>query len=115
MSVTDCIFCKIVEGEVPSSKIFENEKVLVFKDISPKAPVHYLVIPKKHFKSITDMSVEDKELVGELAWTAKIIAEREGFSDSGYRFIANSGPDSGQLVDHLHFHIMAGRPLGDMG
>lgn len=109
----DCIFCKIIKGEIPSKKVYEDEEVLAFHDINPAAPVHILVIPKKHITKLTDLRKEDETLIGKIFTTINKIAEQEGFEESGYRVIANCGKDSGQEVMHIHFHILAGKKLGE--
>jgi histidine triad (HIT) family protein len=102
----DCIFCKIINGEIPSTKVFENEKIIAFNDINPKAKVHILIVPKKHIKSIKHLEEVDKELVGELFLTAKEIAEDKGLE--GYKLLINVGKEGGQLVNHLHIHLLSG-------
>lgn len=102
----DCIFCKIVNGEIPSTKVFENEKVIAFNDINPKAKVHILIIPKKHIESVKTLEEADKELIGELFLAAKKIANDIGLH--GYKVVANVGREGGQLVDHLHLHLLSG-------
>ncbi|TMV44616.1 histidine triad nucleotide-binding protein [Paenibacillus mesophilus] len=110
----DCIFCKIVKGEIPSKKVFENDKVLAFHDIQPAAPAHVLVIPKKHIPSMKEAAEEDRELLGEVLLTAKKVAEELGISDSGYRLINNVGSDGGQVVYHIHVHVLGGEKLGGL-
>lgn len=109
----DCIFCKIIKGEIPSNKVYEDENVLAFHDINPAAPIHILVIPKKHISMLTDLKEEDERLIGKIYTTINKIAEKEGFKEEGYRVIANCGKDSGQEVMHIHFHILGGKVLGD--
>lgn len=109
----DCIFCKIIKGEIPSNKVYEDDEILAFHDINPAAPIHILVIPKKHISMLTDLRKEDEALVGKIYTTINKIAEKEGFKEQGYRVIANCGKDSGQEVMHIHFHILAGKKLGD--
>lgn len=109
----DCLFCKIIKGEVPSSKVYEDDEVLAFKDINPAAPIHILVIPKKHIPSLAHMEAGDEVLIGKMHNVVNKIAEQEGFKESGYRLIVNCGKDSGQEVMHLHFHILAGTKMGD--
>ena len=109
----DCIFCKIIKGEIPSNKVYEDEDVLAFHDINPAAPIHILVIPKKHISMLTDLKDEDEALIGKIFTTINKIAEQEGFKEQGYRVIANCGKDSGQEVMHIHFHILGGKKLGD--
>lgn len=108
----DCLFCRIVSGEIPSDKIYEDDKVLAFRDIDPKAPVHVLIIPKKHFKSVMDAQGEDAEYITALFDTARRVADELGVSDSGFRLVINTGRDGGQTVPHLHIHLLGGRELG---
>ncbi|MFD2612740.1 histidine triad nucleotide-binding protein [Paenibacillus gansuensis] len=110
----DCIFCKIVEGMIPSAKVFENDRILAFRDISPAAPTHVLIIPKKHIATMNDVQPEDLQLIGEIHQAAQQIAKEEGISESGYRLINNCGKDSGQLVYHIHYHLVGGRNLGPL-
>ena len=108
----DCIFCKIVKGEIPSSKVYEDEDILAFKDINPVTPVHILVIPKKHIESLNDIEAEDEKLLGKIFLTIKKIAKEQGIAEKGYRVVNNCGEDGGQEVKHLHFHILGGKKLG---
>lgn len=108
----DCIFCKIVKGEIPSEKVYEDEKVLAFKDINPITPIHVLVIPKKHFKDVLDVKEEDKEIIADLFQSINKIAKILGIEENGFRVINNCGKDAGQEVMHLHFHLLAGKKLG---
>lgn len=109
----DCIFCKIIKGEIPSTKVYEDEKILAFKDINPAAPIHILVIPKKHIKSLVELEKEDEILIGKIYTVINKIAEEQGVKEKGYRVIVNCGKDGGQEVGHLHFHLLAGKPLGE--
>ena len=109
----NCLFCKIIKGDIPSNKVYEDDKVLAFYDIAPAAPIHILVIPKKHIDSLSELKKEDEELVGHIYGKINEIAEKEGFLDNGYRVIVNCGKDGGQEVMHLHFHILAGKKLGE--
>ena len=109
----DCIFCKIINKEIPSEKVYEDEKVLAFKDINPAAPIHILVIPKKHIETLLDVSEEDSDLISYIYQVINKIAKQEGFAEKGFRVIANCGEDSGQEVKHIHFHVLAGKKLGD--
>lgn len=109
--MSDCIFCSIIKDEIPSSKIFEDEKILAFKDIQPAAPVHIIIIPKKHIKSINDISNNDNELIGHIFNVAKKIAAENKLMENGYRIVTNCGKDGGQSVEHLHFHLLGGRNL----
>jgi histidine triad (HIT) family protein len=110
---TDCIFCKIVRGEISSKKVYENEKVVAFHDINPQAPVHILVVPKKHIEKITDLedSEEDKEILYDIIKTCKIIANQMKIAERGFRIVVNTNPEGGQTVYHLHFHIIGGRQM----
>lgn len=108
----DCIFCKIIKGEIPSEKVYEDDEVLAFKDIQPAAPIHVLVIPKKHITNLMEISNEDSELMGKIVVVMQKIAKQLGVDEKGFRIISNCGPDSGQEVMHLHFHLLAGRTMG---
>ncbi|MEL1136175.1 histidine triad nucleotide-binding protein [Desulfitobacterium sp. THU1] len=110
--MSDCIFCKIINREIPSEVVYEDERVLAFKDINPVAPVHVLIIPKKHSESLNDLNPEDEALVGHLVIVATQLAEELGIADSGYRLVNNCGDDGGQVVKHLHFHLIGGKRLG---
>ncbi|AGA70412.1 HIT family hydrolase, diadenosine tetraphosphate hydrolase [Desulfitobacterium dichloroeliminans LMG P-21439] len=110
--MSDCIFCKIINKEIPSEVVYEDEVVLAFKDINPVAPVHVLIIPKKHSESLNDLSPEDEALVGHLIIVATRLAKELGIADSGYRLVNNCGDDGGQVVKHLHFHLIGGKRLG---
>ncbi len=106
----DCIFCKIVAGEIPSPRVYENDYLIVIKDINPKAPVHDLIIPKRHIASLNEL--DDKDLAAELFLAAVKVAKKEGIDAKGYRLIVNTGKAGGQLVPHLHLHLLGGRNLG---
>ena len=106
----DCIFCKIIKGEIPSNKVYEDDEILAFKDINPMAPVHILVIPKKHIDSANEIEEEDEPLIGKIFTVIKKLA-KENNLDSGYRIVNNCGEDGGQAVKHLHFHLLGGRKL----
>jgi len=107
----DCLFCRIVRRELPARIIFENERLLAFEDIRPKAPVHVLVIPKDHFASLNDAPEGAEALLGEILLRAREIARETGIGESGYRIVLNTARDSGQEVFHIHFHILGGRRL----
>lgn len=107
----DCIFCKIAAGEIPSEKVYEDESIYAFKDIKPAAPVHILVIPKKHIGSLAEVKEEDVELLGKIQLTISRIAAEHGLSSDGYRVITNIGEHGKQSVKHLHYHIVGGREL----
>ena len=107
----DCIFCKIANSEVKSEIVYEDEMVIAFNDINPKAPVHILIIPKKHIEGVNSLEEKNRETIGQMMLAAKHLAAEKSISESGYRVLVNSGPDSGQVVDHLHFHLLGGEPL----
>lgn len=108
----DCLFCKIVNGTIPAGKVFEDDLAIAFRDINPQAPVHILVVPKKHVASLAEIGTtpEDKSLVGHLLSVVAQIARSENLS-KGYRTVINTGPDGGQTVDHLHLHLLGGRAM----
>jgi histidine triad (HIT) family protein len=110
----DCIFCKIIEGSIPSSKVYETENVIAFKDIQPAAPVHILIIPKKHIPTMNDVTEEDDLVIAELFAAAREIAMQQGIAESGYRLINNVNSDGGQVVYHLHIHLLGGEKLGTL-
>lgn len=109
----DCVFCKIAAGEIPSKKAYEDDQVLAFYDIEPKAPIHILVIPKTHLSGVRDVTEENAAVVAHIFAVIPQIATSCGITD--YRVVSNNGADAGQTVQHLHFHILGGRTLGDMG
>ena len=106
----DCIFCKIVAGEIPSNKVYEDEQVLAFRDIAPMAPTHILVIPKTHIGSVAEITAENSRLIAHIFEVIAKVAAAEGLED-GYRVVSNCGAHAGQTVQHLHFHILGGREL----
>lgn len=106
-----CLFCKIVDRTIQSTIVHESEQVLAFQDIHPQAPVHILVIPKRHVQSVQELERGDADLVGHLLQTCVKLAKEKGISESGYRIVTNSGPHAGQTVFHLHFHLLGGRPM----
>ena len=110
--MSDCIFCRIIKGEIPGKKIYEDDEMLAFHDITPMAPVHFLLIPKKHIKSLFHLEAEDIALAGRLLGKARELAKEQGCAENGARFVINAGRDGGQTVDHLHLHILGGRALG---
>ena len=112
MDRKDCIFCRIADRDVPSPLLYDDEYVCAFRDLNPKAPVHILIIPKKHVPSLAELEEEDLHLVARIARVAQKLAEEEGVSESGYRLLTNCRADSGQEVPHLHFHLLGGRRLG---
>ena len=107
----DCLFCRILNGDIPADIIFESETAIGFRDINPQAPTHVLIIPRKHISTINDLEDDDKELVGELHLAAKHIAADEGLSESGYRVVMNCNEGAGQSVFHIHLHLLGGRGL----
>jgi histidine triad (HIT) family protein len=107
----DCLFCRIVRKELPAKVLFENDRVLAFEDIRPKAPVHVLVIPKDHFASLNDAPEGAEALLGEILLRARAIAREKGIGETGYRIVLNTARDSGQEVFHIHFHVLGGRPM----
>jgi histidine triad (HIT) family protein len=113
--MTDCIFCKIIAGEIPSTQVYADARVTAFRDINPVAPTHILIIPNQHIPSINDLAPENEATMGYLFSIAKKIAAQEGLAESGYRLTINTGPDGGQVVYHLHLHLMGGRKLVQMG
>lgn len=107
----DCLFCKIASGEIPSRKAYEDEQVIVFHDIAPVAPVHVLIVPKRHLASLNETSEADAGMIAHVFKVAVKVAAELGLSDKGYRVVNNCGKDGGQTVDHLHFHLLGGRYL----
>jgi len=114
--MADCLFCKIVSGEIPSETVYQDDLVTVFKDINPAAPVHLLIVPNEHIASVNEVKEEQRLLLGHLITTAKRMAGEKGIQSSGYRLIINTGPDGGQEVFHLHVHLLGGgkmkHPMG---
>lgn len=109
----DCIFCKIINRDIPSNIVYEDENILAFKDINPQMPIHILVIPKKHIESIIDLKTEDESLIGKIFTAINSIAKDIGIDKTGFRVISNCGENAGQTVKHLHFHILAGEKMGE--
>lgn len=107
--MAQCLFCKIIAGEVPAEKVSETQSIVAIKDINPAAPVHILLMPKKHIATIDDLKEEDKQLVGEVYLMAKTIAQQKGINEAGYRIVANCNSGAGQSVFHIHFHLLGGR------
>ncbi len=106
--MSDCIFCKIIKGEIPGKFVYKDAQIAAFHDINPKAPIHVLVVPVKHLESIREINDEDKYLMGEVLLKVKNIAQKLGIDKSGYKLISNNGKGAGQLVFHLHFHLLGG-------
>jgi Diadenosine tetraphosphate (Ap4A) hydrolase and other HIT family hydrolases len=109
--MSDCLFCKMVSGEITPDIVYETETVLAFRDINPQAPTHVLIIPKKHIETLADMAEQDVLLMGEIMLVAKKVAEIEGIAESGYRTVFNCKQDAGQEVYHIHLHLLGGRKM----
>ena len=112
MSDTSCLFCRIVAREIPAEILRESDRVLAFRDIDPKAPTHILLIPKEHLESLVDIEDGHGAMLADIAQAATHLARTEGIDQSGWRLVSNVGPDAGQAVFHLHFHLLGGRPMG---
>jgi histidine triad (HIT) family protein len=110
--MSECLFCRIIQGSLPAKILYQDEHTLAFDDINPQAPVHSLVIPKRHVPSVHSLEESDHALLGRLLVTCNRIAKEKGLSDRGFRLVANTGRDGGQTVSHLHFHVLGGRHLG---
>lgn len=108
----DCIFCEIIKGNIPSTKVYEDEFLIAINDLKPQMPVHVLIIPKKHIASVNDIENADAELIGKVFLAAKVIASKLGL-ENGYRIINNCGENAGQTIKHLHFHLLGGKTMGD--
>ena len=108
----DCVFCKIIKGKIPSEKVYEDDKVLAFKDINPAAPIHVLVIPKEHVENVLEINEGNNEMISDIFLAINKIAKQLGIEDDGFRIINNCGKDAGQEVMHLHFHLLAGGKMG---
>ena len=111
MSEQDCLFCKILNGDIPADIVYESDSAIASRDVSPQAPTHVLVIPRKHIATINDLGEDDQEIVGSLYLAAKDIARAEGLSDEGYRAVMNCNEGAGQSVFHIHLHVLGGRAL----
>ncbi len=109
--MSDCLFCKIINNEIPSTKIYEDEKVLAFNDINPQSPVHILIIPKKHITSMNDFDETNIDILSHIFLVIKSIAKDKGLKEKGYRIVNNCGEQGGQTVDHIHFHLLGGRNM----
>lgn len=106
-----CIFCKIIEKNIPARIVYEDEYAIAFEDVNPQAPVHILIVPKKHMADIHGIAVADREIIGHLFFVAKTIAAKEALERNGYRMVINNGMDAGQTVFHIHLHLLSGRPF----
>ena len=111
MAEQDCLFCRILDGEIPADIIHESESTVAFRDLNPQAPTHVLIIPRRHIATINDIEPDDEELIGSLYSAAKQVARQEGLTEDGYRVVMNCGEGAGQSVFHLHLHLLGGRPL----
>ncbi|PWT79449.1 MAG: histidine triad nucleotide-binding protein [Blastocatellia bacterium] len=109
--MVDCLFCKIVNRQIPASVVYEDERVLAFNDINPQAPTHVLVVPKRHIASLNEIGVEDDQMVGEIVRRAAALARERGISESGFRTVFNTNREAGQTVFHIHLHLLGGRPM----
>ena len=109
--MSDCLFCKLVAGQIPASIVYQDDQLVVFKDINPQAPLHVLIIPRKHIASLNDLSDADDVLVGSMIRRAAALAKEHGYSEGGYRTVFNTNRDAGQTVFHIHLHLLAGRRL----
>ncbi len=112
--MTDCLFCKIIAGDIPSTKVFENDKVYAFRDIAPQAPEHVVIVPKSHIACANEISAENSSAVADVFEAIPLIAKEVGVDKSGYRIVNNCGADAGQTVMHLHFHLLGGTTGGKM-
>lgn len=109
--MTDCIFCKIITGDIPSTNVFRDEQVTAFRDLHPAAPTHILIVPNKHIDSVNMLTNDDEQLIGHLFTTAKQLAAQEGIAEDGYRLIINTNANAGQTVFHIHLHLLGGTPM----
>ncbi|NIM05206.1 MAG: HIT domain-containing protein [Armatimonadetes bacterium] len=110
--MTDCIFCKVASGEIDSKKVYEDSDIVAFHDINKKAPVHILIIPREHIPSLLDMDTEKQALLGQMNSIAIRLAKEHGVAESGFRLVLNCNQDAGQSIDHVHLHLLGGRPMG---
>lgn len=109
--MADCLFCKVVAGEVPSTVVFQNDHVVAFKDITPRAPTHVLIVPRRHIATLNELAPGDDALVGEMVRASAAIAKEQGVAERGYRTVFNCNADAGQTVFHIHLHLLGGRPM----
>ena len=110
--MTDCIFCKIADGEIETDFVYEDDQVVAFRDLNPQAPTHVLVIPREHIATTNDLTAQNADIVGRMTLAAKQIAEQDGIAERGYRTVLNCNPEAGQSVFHIHLHVLGGRPMG---
>ena len=111
---TDCIFCRIINGEIPGDILYQDNEVIALRDINPQAPTHILIMPKAHITSLTEITIDHRTLLGHMVYVASELGKSEGVSLRGYRLVINSGPESGQEVLHLHLHLLGGRVMGPL-
>ena len=111
----DCIFCRIISSEIQSEILYQDEQAVAFRDVNPKAPVHLLVVPRKHIESVAELTEDEAPILGHLVAVANRLAREAGISEKGYRLVVNCGPDGGQVVPHLHLHLLGGRQMGRLG
>ena len=109
--MSDCLFCGVVDGKIKANIVHQSERIVAFKDIAPRAPVHILIIPRKHMTSVLDIGADDASLIGEIFQVAARLAREHGIADSGFRVVVNAGADAGQTVSHLHYHLLGGRQM----
>jgi histidine triad (HIT) family protein len=109
--MSDCLFCKIIDGQIPGNIVFQDDQLVAFKDINPQAPLHVLVVPRRHIASLNDLAPADDVLVGSLFRAAAALAREHGYAERGYRTVFNTNREAGQTVSHIHLHLLAGRPL----
>ncbi|WKZ35986.1 MAG: histidine triad nucleotide-binding protein [Anaerolineales bacterium] len=109
--MTDCIFCRIIKGEIPSTNVYKDAQATAFRDINPAAPTHILIVPNKHIDSTNVLINDDEQLIGHLFTIAKVLAAQEGIAEGGFRLIINTGADAGQTVNHVHLHLLGGAPM----
>ena len=109
--MTDCLFCKIRDGEIPCDKVLENDDVIAFKDVNPQAPTHVLIVPRKHIPTVNDLEQADKAIIGKMLLAAQAIAADEGIAEDGYRLVMNCNARAGQTVFHIHLHLLGGRVM----
>jgi histidine triad (HIT) family protein len=112
---TDCIFCRIISGEIPGDILYQDNEVIALRDINPQAPTHILIMPKDHIPSLAETTIDHGAIMGHMLFVASELARSEGISSRGYRLVINSGPESGQEVLHLHLHLLGGRVMGILG
>jgi len=109
--MSDCLFCKIIAGEIPSKIVYQDDRILAFEDINPQAPTHILLIPRTHYASLNEVPEKESDLIGHLLLSARRIAAERGMGERGFRIVLNTGPDAGQDVFHIHFHLLGGRAM----